>query len=489
MKRENIKLIGFLFVCILSVSVTSVFAQGNPDLPDHIYNEFKDSDPAFNYNHYEDDIRKQTVDSIKRNFKINHAIFEAKGALTPSKKKQKVQKDKEVPTMTSDAIIQSLLKPEFLDKKIDLDFDETNIGDIIMTLSASGQFNTVLDPVLKNNKIDLHLEGVTIKEALLLLSNAYDLGFKRVDNSLFITTEGNIRQESKISKVIALVNISADQAASMVEDIVESVNVSEEINSLIVTGGPDSIVRAEEIIAAVDKPQPQVNLEAKIIEINKDALRDLGIDWSDQLSVSYQESDRQTDLSDTVSADRSIFEVSKFQRSALYFSTMVKMLESQNKAKILSNPRITTLNNKEAEIFVGDEIPYTITNVSGGVATTEVRFVEPGIRLRITPSIIGEDFVVLRVDPEVSFIFGYRGPNDEYPHVKTREATAHVRVKNRQPFIIGGLLNQEDKKNLYKVPVLGDLPLLGNLFSYEKHTVLDTELIITIIPTIVTDAL
>ena len=161
------------------------------------------------------------------------------------------------------------------------------------------------------------------------------------------------------------------------------------------------------------------------------------------------------------------------------------MLENQNKAKILSNPRVTTLNDKEAEIFVGDRIPYTITNVTGGVATTDVRWVEPGIRLKITPSIIENDFVVLKVEPEVSFIFTYRGPNDEFPHVRTREAVAYVRVKNNQPFVLGGLLSQEDKQNLYKVPFFGDVPLIGNLFSYEKHTIVDTELVITVTPTIV----
>ncbi len=161
------------------------------------------------------------------------------------------------------------------------------------------------------------------------------------------------------------------------------------------------------------------------------------------------------------------------------------MLENQNKAKVLSSPSITTLNGKESKIFVGDRIPYTVTNVTGGVATTDVRWVEPGIRLTITPSIIGEDFVVIKVEPEVSFIFAFRGPNSEFPHIKTREATAYVRIKNNEPFILGGLLGQEDKKNLYKVPFLGNIPWIGNVFTNEKTTTSDVELIITITPTIV----
>jgi len=306
-----------------------------------------------------------------------------------------------------------------------------------------------------------------------------------VGDSLYITTRDKLREQTITSKVIKLRNIKVEEAKALIRDIVPSVNTSGEINSMIVIGEPEKIRKVEEIIAKIDKPQPQVILEAKIIEVNKDALKDLGIDWSDQITLSYQEAGRPQDLANMEFSPGSPIEIFSIARNPIQFNTVIKMLENQNKARVLSNPRVTTINDKEAEIFVGDRIPYTVTTVSGGVATTDVRFEEPGIRLKITPSIIEDDFVVIKVEPEVSFIFAFRGPNNEFPHTKKRQATAYVRVKNNQPFVLGGLLNQEDKKNLFKVPVLGDVPLLGNLFSYEKHTVLDTELIITIIPTVV----
>lgn len=431
------------------------------------------------------EIRKQSVETIQSYQKFDETLQEAASFQPISEAGPQGPEEEILPTMTDHEIIRSLLKPEFQDKRIDLDFDEIKIGDIIMTLAKTGNFNTVLDPALKNNQIDLHLTNVTIKEALMLLANAYNLGFKRVEDSLYITSRDNIIEQNRVSKVMKLTNISVAQAMNLVKDLAAKVSASEDINSIIVTGQPEEIVKIEEILTKIDKPQPQVILEAKIIELNKDALKDLGVDWSDQINVSYQESGRPVDFDDPENASKSVFEVARMQRNALQFDMVIKMLENQNKAKVLSTPRITTLNEKEAEIFVGDQIPYTITNVTGGVVTTEVQWVEPGIRLKITPSIIGEDFVVIKVEPEVSFIFTFRGPNDEYPQVKTREALAFVRVKDKQPFVIGGLLSQEDKINLYKVPFLGDVPLLGNLFSYEKHTVLDSELIITIVPTIV----
>ncbi|HBR14533.1 MAG TPA: hypothetical protein DD723_03185 [Candidatus Omnitrophica bacterium] len=433
-----------------------------------------------------EDIREQYMDGLEKRIKIDEAYLEARKIKLPEGPVKSEEKDKQPLIQTAEEIIRGLVKAEDQDRKIDLDFDAVKLQDIFMTLGKAAGVNVVLDPALRDQPLDLHLKQVTLEEAFLLIANSYDLGFKKVEQSLYITGKEKLKEQNVASKVIKLRNISASEAETMVKDLIKKVNVSEEINSLIVVGDPQEIVNVEHVIRTIDKAQPQVILEAKIIEVNRDALKDLGIDWMDSITMDYVESGRPLSISGTVeSPKKSLLDVGSFQRTPLLFDSTIKMLENQNKAKVLSNPRVTTLNDKEAEIFVGDRIPFTVTNVTGGVVTTEVQWVEPGIRLVITPSIIEDDFVVIKVEPEVSFIFGFRGPNDEFPHVKTREATAYVRVQNKQPFMLGGLLNQEDKQNLYKVPFLGDVPLLGNLFSYEKHTVLDTELIITITPTIV----
>jgi len=291
-----------------------------------------------------------------------------------------------------------------------------------------------------------------------------------------------------ITKIVKLKNLNVEEAKNLIKDLVDVINISKETNTLVIIGSPEEMKRVDGILEEADKPQLQVILEAKIIEINRDALRELGIDWSDYIVASFQESKRNSTLSNVETAIGSPFRIYKLSRSAIQFESIIKMLESQNKAKVLSNPRIVTLNNKEAEIFVGDRIPYEVTLVSGGTTTTEVRFVESGIRLKITPSIIEEDFVVIKIEPEVSYIYGWRGPQDQYPWIKARKAVAYVRVKNRMPFVLGGILSKEDKKNLYKVPLIGDLPLIGNLFKYKKTSYYDSELIITVTPTIVNNA-
>jgi type II secretory pathway component GspD/PulD (secretin) len=394
-----------------------------------------------------------------------------------------------VPTkvVTPVQITQDLLTPDKREKRMDLEFNEANLEDALRIIGDAGDINIVLDPALKGKKVDLHLRNIRIDEALDILYNAYSLGSYQIGSSLYISDKAKIKKEAVITKMIKLKNIDAIEAESLIKALVEVINVSKETNNLVVVGNPEDIAKVEDILKKADVPQPQVLLEAKVVEISTDGLKELGIDWSDSITTLFQETERKPTSTFGTAAEvgSAVFSINKFTRSAIAFSTIIKMLENQNKAKVLSTPRVTTINNKEAEIFVGDRVPYTITTVTGGAASTEVRFIEPGIRLKITPSIIEEDFVVIKIEPEVSYIYGWRGTGDQYPWVKTREATAYVRVMNKQPFILGGLLNKEDKNNLYKVPFIGDVPLLGNLFKWEKTTSMDSELIITVTPTVV----
>lgn len=433
-----------------------------------------------------DEKRNAPTDQLSRQLHIDRDLKAAKSIVpTTSKAMAGAPAAQGFDSQTDAQIIDGLVKPELQKTKLDLNFNEVSLGDIFMTLGKSGNINVMTDPSIKDLNVDINLKQVTLKEAFILLAVSNNLGFKRIEGTLFVTTKDKIREQAVAYKVIPLHNVKALEVKNMVADLIRVVNVSEQINSLIVIGQPEEIAKVEGVVKAVDHAQPQVILEANIIEVNKDALKDLGIDWSDQISMTYQESGRPVDIPNVATSSESLLNIGAFERNPLSFTTVIKMLENENKAKVLSNPRITTMNEKEAEIFVGDRIPYTINTVSGGGTTTEVRFEEPGIRLRMTPMIINDDFVVVKVEPEVSFIFSFIGPDSQFPWVKKRQATAYVRIRNKQPFVLGGLLTQEEKKNLFKVPLLGNVPWLGNLFSYEKHTVTDTELIITITPTVV----
>jgi type II secretory pathway component GspD/PulD (secretin) len=421
---------------------------------------------------------------------INQTILEMENALRaleekPSliaKAKETVESSIEEKPLTSDTlnIIEELKEP------IDLEFTQAELEDVLRVIAEAGKFNIIVDPALKGRKVDLHIKKSTIPEILRILSTAYDIGFCQVGNTIFFSTKQKIKDSAVQTKIFPLKNIDVNDAKELLGTLAKEINVSKETNTLIIRASPEEMAKIEEILSKIDVACPQVLLEAKVIEINRDKLKELGIDWSNSVSVTFQESKRKVEPDDPAVVVGPPLRIYKLTRTPLQFEMVLKALEESGEAKVLSSPRITTLNNKEAEIFIGDKVPYTITTVTGGVATTEVRFAEAGIRLKITPSIIKDDFTVIKIEPEVSYIYGWRGPKEEYPWVKTRQATAYVRVKNKQCFVIGGLLGKEDKHNLYKVPLLGDIPLLGNLFKYKKTAIVNNEIIISITPTIIT---
>lgn len=425
------------------------------------------------------------IAEIRKNDRIDAALIDAKLIkLDPGEPSTPIDAAIETGTMAS-LNMDGVISPDQQMKEMDLEFEDASIKAFFETISAATGINIVVDAAVENMKVSLHLKKITVRDAMNIIMVSRNLSFKKMGGALFVSTREKINQGNTVTRVIPVRYIKVKEAQNMVQGLLRTVVASEDVNALAVTGTPEEIAGVQELIKKIDVSQPQVILEAKIIEVNQDALKDMGVDWFDQMSIGFQESNRPSTFATTEAAPDSAFKVYSLARSPLQFDVVLKMLENNNKAKILSNPRVMTLNNQQSEIFVGDRIPYTITTVTGGVASTEVRFVEPGIRLRITPSIIDKDFVVIKIEPEVSFIYGFRGPNDQYPWVKTRNATAYVRIKNNQPFVLGGLLNQEDKKNLYKVPVLGSVPLIGNLFSYKKDSATSSELIIAVTPIIV----
>ncbi len=168
-------------------------------------------------------------------------------------------------------------------------------------------------------------------------------------------------------------------------------------------------------------------------------------------------------------------------------------LITDGKAKLLANSKITTMNNQPAEIFIGQTVPVVITSLSsagvqgGAFQTVQLEKVEVGVKLNIVPRISDDGFITTQVSPEVSTIIAFVGPDNDLPETSTRRATSVVRVQDGQKFYLGGLLQEESKETVKKVPLLGDIPLLGYLFRHYRIETSQTDLVIEITPTLIKD--
>ena len=176
-----------------------------------------------------------------------------------------------------------------------------------------------------------------------------------------------------------------------------------------------------------------------------------------------------------------------FSRQMTAFDITLDMLMKANKAEVLADSRLTTLNGREASIKLVDIVPYILS--SGGVGgQVQVQREEVGIKLDIAPTVNTDGYITVKVEPEVSTIFEFIGPDKNIPRVKSRRSSTTIRVKNGESIIIGGLLSNDRKETTYRLPILSKIPWLGEkLFTSRNLVERKTDLIIQITPKIVVD--
>jgi len=260
-------------------------------------------------------------------------------------------------------------------------------------------------------------------------------------------------------------------------------------NKIHVTDTPQKIEQIQQLVSAFDEKEKEVLIEAKIMQITLTEAHKMGVDW--EALVSGYHTLKLDNAFDVLSATDKYGKLSIGTLSTDDYTVLIEGLKTIGDTKLLSSPRITALNNEEAKILVGSTQPYvtttTTTTASGPVTTAEsVNFVEVGVKLYVTPTIHNDGFVTMKIKPEVSSVISYvtTSNNNQIPVVDTSEAETTVMVKDGVTIVIGGLIKDEKIDTVNKVPVVGDIPIVGLAFRNKDKTVRKTELVIFLTPRI-----
>ncbi|MBR1646782.1 MAG: type II secretion system protein GspD [Selenomonadaceae bacterium] len=262
----------------------------------------------------------------------------------------------------------------------------------------------------------------------------------------------------------------------------DRVYVNPEVNALILFGTPAEYERVKNLLATLDVELKQVSVEAKLLAINKDATKNLGIEW--MWSTLPQYPDRTAISSDgsRKSDDTTGYGIIKFGRShegfpfEFYYGAQINALVTNGKAKILSRPNVTTIQGREAVINVGSSVPIPTTQTTNSTVTTSFDYRDAGIILKYTPRINNDGTITATIHTEVSTP-QYVSDLKAY-RFNTRSADTTVTVRDGEPMVIGGLIGAEEEKSVSKIPFLGDLPILGALFRNHRKSKSESELII-----------
>jgi general secretion pathway protein D len=269
-------------------------------------------------------------------------------------------------------------------------------------------------------------------------------------------------------------------------------------NSLIVMASPADYQNLLQVIQKLDKRRRQVFVQAVIAEISLDKLKNIGT----QLSLSGGGVSGNTGLAGVMdpfnflstSADPQQAAIATVLKGLLPFSNVqiggvIKALQSSSAINVLSTPNIMTSDNKEAEIFVGENVPFlTQSNViTGGISQQSIERRDTGITLKITPQISEGEYVKLDIYQEISAVTSNKGQATDLVTTK-RSAKTSVVVKDKDTVVIGGLIQDQENKTEAKIPILGDIPLLGWLFKTRSTERTKTNLMILLTPRIIRGA-
>jgi type II secretory pathway component GspD/PulD (secretin) len=235
-----------------------------------------------------------------------------------------------------------------------------------------------------------------------------------------------------------------------------------------------------------------------LIEVNTTKLLEAGVDWEKITKWTSVVTEGYPGVSNAGQLPENLDylkfdKTADFYRQMAAFQVQIDALLTSGSANLLSDLRVVTQDNVPAEIFAGETVPVIISSLAspggaGGVLqTVQLEKIDVGVKLQITPRVTDDGFISALVEPEVSQIVAFIGPNNDLPETSTRRARTLVRVHNGERIYIGGLLSEQKRRTVKKVPLLGQIPLLGLLFQHHRDETSRLDLVIEITPNIVGD--
>lgn len=401
----------------------------------------------------------------------------------------------------------------------ELEAVDVDIRNLLTSIALANNLNIVISDEVQGN-VSVKMSNINAQDMIKIIAenNSYTYQFK--DNVIYIskgdkdinlyTVQINYLELDKIAQTINL--MLTGNLPDKIDDkdkktaINNKVMIDESENTISFYGTLKQYEQIKNFLQEQDKPQKQVSLEAKVTAIQKDAAKDLGVSWewsklpqSPEHEITYDtvkhtvinEDGSKEEITDYLPVDEvtrkwnddeNIPGVIRFGKGVdgypyeFYYAAKIDALISDGKANILARPNITTIQGKEAVINIGSEVPVPTVSTTNSTTTTSIKYREAGIILKCTPRVNEDGIITVKVHTEVSSPM-YVEDMKAYRFQK-RSADTIVRLKDGQTMVIGGLIGSDEAKQMSKIPFLGDIPILGNLFKHIQKSKSDTEVMI-----------
>jgi len=386
-------------------------------------------------------------------------------------------------------------------RRMSLDVQGADIQTVLRSLAEFSGKNIVASKEVKGD-VTLRLRNVPWRHALDIVLKSQGLGMVDTGQTIVISNLETLRKEELErnsaarnqeellpleTRILPINYANGKEMARSVEKTLTKrghIEVDDRSNSLIVTDISDKLDHVDAMVRNLDTRTPQVEIVARLVDVDQAATRDLGIDWSvHHLDLFDAGVGENVDVKGAAVANPAGSVHLGTIKSFGSVEATLQALEQSNKANIISNPRITTVNNREASVVVGQQIPLIVQDFAGNAVT---QLTTIGIKLSVTPHINTGNRITMDVHPEVS-VLASQATVQGGIIINTTMADTRVMVNDGETAVIGGLIRSNESTNKRGVPILMDIPLFGNLFRSTSTTKQKRELLIFVTPKILGD--
>ncbi len=329
-----------------------------------------------------------------------------------------------------------------------------------------------------DRKVSINMEDADPDSVVRSIATAYGLALSKIDG-IYMISEGVPTDLATYhlsgTQSYRMQNTQALTASGLLPNFLFSyVKVNSEQNAVVVTAPTQMLAKIGSDLNRVDIPSPQILVEVIAVELTNTTDKSLGLALSNKAHTSIT----------TVDVPSGAITYNTIGTLPKNFLLTLQALEQNGKARVRARPQMAVVNGRTAEIFIGAQ-RFILTQFNGfGQTQTRIQPVDVGVKLSITPLTGGNGEITTRVAPEVSNITEL-DLQTGLPVLSTRRADTTVRVKDGETIAIGGLTLNQEQNTDSKIPLLGDIPLVGNLFRSKKKSLVQTELVVFVTPRII----
>ncbi len=431
----------------------------------------------------------EAINELSRAVELDPENAKYQDALDKIQKKKSETEPEEALTLASD-------------KPITLNFKNTNIKDVFEVLAKLAGINILFDEEVRAQPVTVFVKDVSFQYALNLLLSTNKLFMKKISADTIIIipkTKAKIDQyQDLVMRTFYLNNAKAKDAVNLLRSMLDTkkVYVNEVLNSITIRDTPEKIKLIGKVLAANDLKEAEVILDVEILEIDRNKSLQYGWNFQPGLTVGASivpTGTTSTTAGTTASQGITLQEFRNLGAGNIMLtlpSVVLNLIKTDTDAQLLANPRVRVLNNKTAKLHIGDKIPVqtsTVQSTATVAVTSTFEYKDVGIKLNIEPNIQLNNTVTLKLNLEVSNLgnaIDFGNGQKQYTF-GTRNTDTTVNLRDGETVIIGGLINDQTRKSMNKIPLLGDLPVLGKLFSSTSDETVKTDILMSITPNIV----